>query len=219
MSACSMMILLWRSTMLHSTSDNKINWVRVPFPWLLLVIKLTWSKTSWCLETTGPRNKDLITLRSSIWSPMATPMRCLAWGNKAHSDYLIIYSSLPPPCIYLLVLNMFPQNVSSSKPHVSLCKWTFHLLMAFLQPTDRQPTCTFIHRWQKLPCKVPTCSSTVIWGSVSFSRMHWCAAWGAGDSNHAPKPLLPTTCHVWGTFCSYTNLFSTFKVVYRITFY
>lgn len=41
------------------------------------VIRFTWSNTSWCLEITGPWNRDFITLRSKIWSPIATPIRCL----------------------------------------------------------------------------------------------------------------------------------------------
>lgn len=42
-----------------------------------MVILVTCSNTSWCLEITGPWNRDFITPRSKIWSPIATPMRRL----------------------------------------------------------------------------------------------------------------------------------------------
>ena len=32
-----------------------------------------------------------------------------------------------------------------------------------LDDTFHIHTCTFIHRWQRLPCKVPTCSAAAVW--------------------------------------------------------
>lgn len=36
----------------------------------------TWSKTCWCLARAGPLKRCLMTLRSKIWSPIATPSLC-----------------------------------------------------------------------------------------------------------------------------------------------
>lgn len=36
----------------------------------------TWSKMCWCLARAGPLKRCLMTLRSKIWSPIATPSLC-----------------------------------------------------------------------------------------------------------------------------------------------
>lgn len=79
----------------------------------LIMIKLTWSKTSWCLEIAGPRNRDFITLRSTIWSPMATPMRCLAWG-RTKLWYKYRWSTIHFHC------SGSSFSASSSRPHTTL---------------------------------------------------------------------------------------------------
>lgn len=61
----------------------KIQFLKTFFKKLLITIsvELTWSNTYWCLAITGPWNKDFITPKSSIWFPMATPMRCFGCEN------------------------------------------------------------------------------------------------------------------------------------------
>ena len=52
----------------------------------------------------------------------------------------------------------------------------------------------------RLSCKVPTCSSVAIWGSVSCPRILWIAARGAGDSSQRPSNYwitLPPELQPW----------------------
>ena len=50
---------------------------------------------------------------------------------------------------------------------------------------------TFVHWWERLPCKVATCSSGAIWGSASCSRTLWLAA---GGPSHYRRSCL-FCCH------------------------
>ena len=63
-------------------------------------------------------------------------------------------------------------------------------------------THTFIQWWQKLPCKVPTCSSGAVSGSVSCPTILQCAA-GTRESNQQPynsgQPTLPPALQPWQT--------------------